>query len=175
VRTRFLEVLRGNLHCEPSSARSYPYLNSDEILQKDPRLGNLQKAIGYVGFDAERGPATLRGAYLSARYESHREISDFKLADYLVGKTELNASEELAYRPPDVLYRDLVYVLDLRELLDMPVSNLSNGQTRRARIARALLFQPELLLLNSPFSMFLMIVTLLTYYSGNRSVFQGND
>src|ERR1700753_176631 len=83
IRTNFLEALRGNLYCVPPTARSYPYLNSDELLQKDARLRALGNAIGYVGFDAERGPATLRGAYLSARYESHREISDFKLADYL--------------------------------------------------------------------------------------------
>jgi ABC-type molybdenum transport system ATPase subunit/photorepair protein PhrA len=151
VRTNLLEAIRGNLHCTPVNARSYPYLSTDELKSKDPRLRSLQNAIGFVGFDAERGPATLRGAYLSARYESHREETDFTLKDYLMGKTALNASEELTYKPPEALFKDLTYILALRDLLDMPVSNLSNGQTRRSRIARALLFQPELLLLNSPF------------------------
>ena len=34
----------------------------------------------------------------------------------------------------------------------MPVGNLSNGQTRRARIAKALLGKPEVLMLDEPFS-----------------------
>ena len=38
----------------------------------------------------------------------------------------------------------------------MPVANLSNGQTRRARIAKALLNKPELLLLDDPFSKFVL-------------------
>ena len=42
--------------------------------------------------------------------------------------------------------------LGLGDLLTLPVGNLSNGQTRRARIARALLERPEILLLDEPFS-----------------------
>ncbi|KAG7005040.1 ABC transporter ATP-binding protein modF [Physcia stellaris] len=89
---------------------------------------------------------------MSARYESRREETDFSVLDYLTGNTELNpygrpeedgsGSRELAR-----VIRDL----NLANLVEMPVGNLSNGQTRRARIAKALLGMPEVLLLDEPF------------------------
>lgn len=47
--------------------------------------------------------------------------------------------------------------MKLDELLDLPLVTLSNGQTRRARIARALMSGrggacPELLILEEPYS-----------------------
>jgi ABC-type molybdenum transport system ATPase subunit/photorepair protein PhrA len=149
ARTTFLKILGGQYFCSPPEARRYPYLSS---IQKSP-----QQAIQYVGFDAERGSSvggsSLRGSYLSARYESRREETDFSLRDYLTGNTELNALEE---RPADKdakqeTLRYVVQQLQLKDLLDMPVSNLSNGQTRRARIAKALIGKPEVLLLDGLF------------------------
>jgi len=42
--------------------------------------------------------------------------------------------------------------LKLDKIMDQPVSTLSNGQGRRARIAQALLKELDLLLLDEPFS-----------------------
>ncbi|KAH0588592.1 hypothetical protein J132_08977 [Termitomyces sp. J132] len=44
----------------------------------------------------------------------------------------------------------LVDKIGLRDFLDLPIIVLSNGQTRRARIVKALLRKPELLLLDEP-------------------------
>ncbi|KAF2838707.1 ABC transporter [Patellaria atrata CBS 101060] len=154
VRTTFLRTLRGENLAFPPTSRSYPYLATKEIKEKDPSLQFPANAIQYVGFDAERsglGGNNLQGAYLSARYESRREETDFTLSDYLRGNTELNAAENLTYRPPSDLLERIIQDLKLQDLLGMPVSNLSNGQTRRARIAKALLSRPELLLLDGPF------------------------
>jgi ABC-type molybdenum transport system ATPase subunit/photorepair protein PhrA len=149
ARTTLLKILAGQYICLPPGARTYPHLAS---IQKSP-----QQAIQYVGFDAERGSSVggsdMRGSYLSARYESRREETDFSLRDYLIGRTELNALEE---RPADVDVKQhtldsVVRQLDLKDLLNMPVSNLSNGQTRRARIAKALMERPEVLLLDGLF------------------------
>ncbi|OJD40706.1 abc transporter [Diplodia corticola] len=154
-RTAFLQILRGQHISIPPSARSYPYLLADEVAKKDPRLRNPHNAIQYVGFDAERGGlpggASTKGAYMSARYESMREVTDWSVRDYLLGKTELNADESLAVRPPADMVERVMDDLNLEALQDMPVSHLSNGQTRRARIAKALLARPELLLLDAPF------------------------
>lgn len=147
ARTTFLQILAGQHICVPPNSRSYPYLAE--------RSQSAQHAIKYVGFDAERGGnvggSNVRGAYLSARYESRREETDFSVYDYLTGHTELNALER------DDLHLDqhaldvIIEQLNLRGLLSMPVANLSNGQTRRARIAKALMARPEVLLLDGPF------------------------
>ncbi|EPE10734.1 abc transporter [Ophiostoma piceae UAMH 11346] len=158
-KTTLLQALRGQHICLPPTARSYPYLASDDVPH---RLKSASRAFRYVGFDADGGsggsslgPAT--SAYLSARYESRREITDFSLRDFLLGNTELNPYEDDSAKsdddsriPPRLLER-VVHDLRLTPLMDLPVSFLSNGQGRRARIARALLTRPAVMLLDEPF------------------------
>ncbi|EMC91902.1 hypothetical protein BAUCODRAFT_28127 [Baudoinia panamericana UAMH 10762] len=147
ARTTFLQILAGQHICIPAHARSYPYLSE---IGKSP-----QHAVRYVGFDADRGSSVggthVRGAYLSARYESRREETDFTVLDYLTGHTELNALERDDSDVDRTMLDEVTIQLNLRQLLAMPVANLSNGQTRRARIAKALMARPEVLLLDGPF------------------------
>ena len=155
--TTFLELLRGTHLCLPPTARSYPYLASDELEAKGHWLMTPSRAIQYVGFNTGKaqtlGSGT-RGAYLSARYESRREETDWSVLQYLKGETELNPSDEqLGQHVQDEAHLcQVMKDLRLEKMASMPVSNLSNGQTRCARIAKALLSKPELLLLDEPFS-----------------------
>lgn len=154
--TTFLNILQGQYIAVPPKSRSYPYLSSEQFVPKDPKLRHPSNAIQYVGFSGEGSQATggTRGAYLSARYESLREETDWTVLQYLKGQTELNPLEgqESAHLYDEDFFQEVAQNLRLKDLLDMPVSNLSNGQTRRTRIAKALLAKPELLLLDEPFS-----------------------
>ena len=53
------------------------------------------------------------------------------------------------------LFETLTSQMNLTSLLDLPLISLSNGQTRRARIVKAILDNPELLLLDEPLSNYL--------------------
>lgn len=58
--------------------------------------------------------------------------------------------------------------LELERFIEKPVSMLSNGQSRRARIAKALLSEPEMLCLDAPFSKFSCLVEFVRESANER-------
>lgn len=94
---------------------------------------------------AHRPRAVSGGFYdYSARYGAVREEDRLTFRQSLLDSHGEHVDEDAMM--------DLLDKLDLRQFLDLPVIALSNGQTRRARILKALLRKPKVLLLDEPLS-----------------------
>ncbi|KIK87929.1 hypothetical protein PAXRUDRAFT_14427 [Paxillus rubicundulus Ve08.2h10] len=156
-KSALLQTLRGNLRIAPPPPPPgglFPFLSG---LPRDPHA-----AIALVSF-AHR-PHSAGGAFYdyTARYGAMREEDRITLKESMFGEHDFlnlrpkgqataNTPEELAAEDVKrLIFEDLTARLGLSSLLDLPLVALSNGQTRRARIVKAILSQPELLLLDEP-------------------------
>ncbi|CCG81244.1 Uncharacterized ABC transporter ATP-binding protein C323.04 [Taphrina deformans PYCC 5710] len=128
-KTTILDTIRGKNWVDPKSVQ-HPFLQkklwpTDVIKMLDSRV-----------------TTTGGSAYYSERYHSRRE-DDSSLREWLsMGRKAENTDE---------LVMDAAQRLGLVELLDASTMNLSNGQSKRATIARVLLDEPEVLLLDEPY------------------------
>lgn len=121
-------------------------------------------SISLVSF-AHR-PSSVGSAFYdyTARYGAVREEDRITLRESMFGEYDfLNVrlkgqvsktpDELAAEEAKKAIFDELSTRLGLSSLLDLPLVALSNGQTRRARIVKAILAQPELLLLDEPLSL----------------------
>ncbi|RDB20786.1 hypothetical protein Hypma_012311 [Hypsizygus marmoreus] len=108
-------------------------------------FGNRRRAAGGAFYD------------YSARYGAVRDEDRITLRQSMFPET---IPREFDTGPPTEViplseqeqqfFDVLVERMGLKDLLDLPLIALSNGQTRRARIIKAILSKPELLLLDEP-------------------------
>ncbi|MBL8868122.1 MAG: ATP-binding cassette domain-containing protein [Planctomycetia bacterium] len=95
-------------------------------------------AIAFVAFREQSRAFSYAGHYYQQRYEFADSEEPFVLRQFLNAPTEAEAIRVAAE-------------FGLADKLDLAFLKLSNGQTRRARIAKAVLANPKLLLLDDPF------------------------
>ncbi|TFK50884.1 P-loop containing nucleoside triphosphate hydrolase protein [Heliocybe sulcata] len=145
-KTTLLEVLDGNYRLKPPPHGGiFPFLSSSSA-----------KAVSLVSF-AHR-PRSSGGQFYdyTARYGSVWEEDRITLRQSMFPETlpefarRDNVHSVEMTREDKELFDELVHKLDLERLLDLPLIALSNGQTRKARILKALLVRPELMLLDEP-------------------------
>ncbi|CCH40923.1 Ribose import ATP-binding protein [Wickerhamomyces ciferrii] len=131
-KAQMMKVLASQYMPEPALSRTYPFLNKSIW---------PQSAIQFLEFKG-----ALPTAHLAARYEFFKDEFDETTKKFVIGNVNNNSR---------IINEDLVHEvfekLKLQGLENRWVMGLSNGQTRRARLARALVREPKLLLVDDPF------------------------
>ncbi|KAJ7089806.1 P-loop containing nucleoside triphosphate hydrolase protein [Mycena belliarum] len=150
-KSSLFDMLTGHLRIHPPPpppAGLFPFL-SDSTDPRDPH-----DCVSIVSFANRRA---VGGAFYdyTARYGAVREEDRITLRQSMFPETidDLKAQTRIAleeHTTDPKLFADLVQKMGLTTLLDLPRIALSNGQTRRARILKALLAKPRLLLLDEP-------------------------
>ncbi|GAA5827324.1 hypothetical protein JCM3770_000344 [Rhodotorula araucariae] len=146
TRAALLATLRHHVRFDPISSASYPILATLPPVDRPadeggPRARTVDDLIQFVSFKTRLGRSGAFDDY-TARYYSIRDEDKLTVRQHLREATGAG----------DAAIEQQARALRMETFLDLPLITLSNGQTRRARILRALLAQPELLILEEPFT-----------------------
>ncbi|QJW93406.1 ATP-binding cassette domain-containing protein [Frigoriglobus tundricola] len=139
-KTTLAEALLGR-HSLHGGALAWPLF--DRLRAAGRRADYASQVIGHVTFKEDSRLFSYAGRYYQQRFEFADSDSDTPLSLDRFLRTGTHA--------PEARRAALHERLGIAGLVDQPFMTLSNGQTRRARLARALLAEPELLVLDDPF------------------------
>lgn len=141
-KTDFLNVIAAKFISTPALSRVYPILSE---LQK-------HDIIQYLNFNELSG---LDKVYLSARYESYSFKGKLEMSDdvnsvenYITGDNNYNNNNHPLSKDQ---VSQVIQLFNLNHLRKKWINSLSNGQMRRARIAKSILTNPKLLIIDDPF------------------------
>ena len=155
VKTALIGALTGTHRLEPHPPGGIPAFEHVRVV----RFAHRGKASGdgFYDFTARYGAVreedrrTLRDTFFP---EFAKPLHALAMPDLVEAEMAQRAAEvdQVERESKRVRFEFLADRLRLVDLLDLPMVALSNGQTRRARIAKALLEDPKLLILDEPLS-----------------------
>ncbi|MFL5245571.1 MAG: ATP-binding cassette domain-containing protein [Gemmataceae bacterium] len=137
-KTSLAETIVGQLPVR-TGAISWPFL--DRFRGDGASINRPSDAIRYVSFKEQSYLFSYGRHYYQQRFNFIEPQDDLMLEDFL--RAETSAAPEV--------FAATIQRLGIADLLTLSLIKLSNGQIRRARIARALLSSPEWLILDEPF------------------------
>lgn len=134
-KTTLAETIAGKHSVQPLSAGKWPIINPSV----SPYASDH---VHLVSFKENSGMFSYSKHYYQERFNFSDPDNDLTLQDYLLSGSDKNDTQEAALK--------VAKQLNIDHLLPLSFVKLSNGQTRRARIARALLRDPSMLVLDEP-------------------------
>ncbi len=144
----FAEALLGSLPLISGSLRFH---------FKGPAGGDARDAIGHVSF--ERRKLQTPGVIWQSRWSSLEEDAALRVRDFLayervldVSPYEVTTRHAAGRRAFHLRQARAIELLDLGPFLDRSVMSLSNGESQRLQLARALCHPLKLLILDEPFA-----------------------
>ncbi|MCI0704394.1 MAG: ATP-binding cassette domain-containing protein [Planctomycetia bacterium] len=137
-KTTLAETLLGRHRLETGSLH-WPLF--DRLRTTGRKIDFPSQVVTHVTFREDSRLFSYAGRYYQQRFEFADSDTPLSLDQYL----RINNSAS------DAELASMCERFGISELREQPFITLSNGQTRRARLARALLTKPELLILDDPF------------------------
>jgi molybdate/tungstate transport system ATP-binding protein len=119
--------------------------------------GKTRLLEAIAGLNPSSGTIHYRDDEISKKNPEHRDIGfvyqDFALfPNFNVRENITFSAKYKKLNNPEQLFNDIVNFLELKDLLDRSITDLSGGEKQRVAIARALYSQPKILLLDEPLS-----------------------
>jgi len=138
---------------KPGELLAFPESRARPLFAKWLRSDGLSDEIAMLSFEQHSEEARKAG-WLQARWHEYGDmtVSQFLSYDYVwdVNPFEVGAKRPMSRKKFAALRKDTLRLLDLRRFLRRAFIALSNGETRRVLLARALLKNPRILLLDNP-------------------------
>jgi molybdate transport system ATP-binding protein len=134
-KSSFMDMILGEMDVEKGEIL-YPFLSEIEAQSDD--YVDVADYISVVKF--HDSAINYSQFYYQQRFQSSDTEGVLTVRDFLNEDFETDVSDN-----------DILNLLNIKDLLDYEIVKLSNGQTRKMYIAKALLEQPTILVLDNPF------------------------